>query len=163
MGELPPKAAPRRSLPWRRSRHERGIPQHEASGGGRSLPYARRGAARARPADPEPVASVGDGTFRRTRILRDRAELEAMGARLAAEALDLVDPGLRLYPSPAPEHCGACRFVDPCLAIERGQDVRAVLRADYRDRGPERVEPGRLGAATWGTGRGAAPPRFDRG
>jgi hypothetical protein len=25
------------------------------------------------------------------------------------------------------------------------------------------VEPGRLGASTWGTGRGAAPPRFDRG
>jgi hypothetical protein len=143
--------------------HERGLPQHEASGGGRSLPYARRGAARARPPGPVPVERVGDGTFRRTRILRDRAELEAMGARLAAEALDMVDPGLNLYPSPAPEHCGACRFVAPCLATERGQDVAAVLRAGYRDRGPERVEPGRLGAATWGTGRGAAPPRFDRG
>jgi hypothetical protein len=147
----------------RRSGHERGIPQHEASGGGRSLPYARRGAARGRPPDPVPVASVGDGTFRRTRIPRDRAELEAMGARLAAEALDMVDPALRPYPNPAPEHCGACRFVTPCLAIERGQDVRAVLQAGYRDRGPERVEPGRLGAATWGTGRGAAPPRFDHG
>jgi hypothetical protein len=65
-------------------------------------------------------------------------------------------------PTPLP-HCGACRFVAPCLAVERGQDVRAVLRAGYRDRGPERLEPGRLGAATWGTGRGAAPPRFDRG
>jgi hypothetical protein len=80
----------------------------------------------------------------------------------AAEALDMVDPGLRPYPTPPP-HCGACRFVAPCLAVERGQDVRAVLRAGYRDRGPERLEPGRLGAATWGTGRGAAPPRFDRG
>jgi hypothetical protein len=37
----------------------------------------------------------------------------------------------------------------------------ALLEAGYRDRGPERVEPGRLGAATWGMGRGAAPPRFD--
>jgi hypothetical protein len=163
----PPKATPRRSLLRLRrpaQPHPRGIPQHEASGGGRSLPYARRRAARARPPDPDPVAvaSVGDGSFRRTRIPRDRAELEAMGARLAAEALDMVDPGLRLYPSPAPEHCGACRFVAPCLAMERGQDAGAVLRAGYRDRGPERVEPGRLGAATWGTGRGAAPPRFER-
>ena len=83
-----------------------------------------------------------------------------MGARLAAEALDMADPGLRLYPNPAPEHCGACQFVAPCLAVERG-DVRAVLKSAYRDRGPERVEPGRLGSATWGTGRGAAPPRFD--
>jgi hypothetical protein len=39
--------------------------------------------------------------------------------------------------------------------------VRGVLEAGFRDRGPKRVEPGRLGAATWGMGRGAAPPRFD--
>jgi hypothetical protein len=144
-------------------RHQRGIPQHEASGGGRSLPYARRGRRRGGPPDPAAVASEGDGGFRRTRIPRGRAELEAAGARLAAEALDMVDPALRLYPNPAPEHCGSCQFVEPCLATERGGDVRAVLAAGYRDRGPERVEPGRLGAATWGTGRGAAPPRFDRG
>jgi hypothetical protein len=162
MDQPPPKAAPRRSR-RRLRRHARGIPQHEASGGGRSLPYARRGAARARPPDPVPVLSQGDGEFRRTRIPRDRAALEAMGARLAAEALDMVDRGLRVYPNPAPEHCGGCGFVAPCLAIERGQDVGAVLRAAYRDRGPERVESGRLGVATWGTGRGAAPPRFDRG
>jgi hypothetical protein len=161
MDQPPPKAAPSRS-PWRRRRrHERGIPQHEPSGGGRSLPYARRGAARASSPDPAVVASQGNGEFRRPRVLRDRAELRAAGARLAAEALDMVDPDLRLYPSPAPEHCGSCQFVAPCLAAERGDDVRAVLEAGYRDRGPERVEPGRLGAATWGTGRGAAPPRFD--
>jgi hypothetical protein len=141
-------------------RHERGLPQHEPSGGGRSLPYARRGAARARPAERAALASQGDGEFRRTRILRDRAELAAMGARLAGEALEMVDAGLRVYPSPAPGHCGSCQFVAPCLAMERGADVRAVLQAGYRDRGPERVEPGRLGSATWGTGRGAAPPRF---
>ena len=148
---------------WRRPGHERGLPQHDASGGGRSLPYARaRGASAATgPPDPASVASQGDGEFRRTRILRGRPELEAMGARLAAEALEMVDPELRLYPSPAPGHCGSCRFVAPCVAMERADDVRAVLEAGYRDRGPELVEPGRLGSATWGTGRGAAPPRFD--
>jgi hypothetical protein len=158
--QSPLEAAPR----WarrRRRRHQRGLPQHEASGGGRSLPYARAARPRRLP-DPAEVSSEGDGEFRRTRILRDPAELAAMGARLAAEALDMVDPGLRLYPDPAPEHCGGCRFVAPCLAVERG-DVQAVLGAGYRDRGPERVEPGRLGSATWGTGRGAAPPRFGPG
>jgi hypothetical protein len=84
-----------------------------------------------------------------------------MGARLAAEALEMVDPGLSLHPSPAPEHCGTCQFVGPCLAMERGGDLRVALEAGFRDRGPERVEPGRLGATTWGMGRGAAPPRFD--
>jgi hypothetical protein len=39
----------------------------------------------------------------------------------------------------------------------------AAEALDMVDRGPERVESGRLGVATWGTGRGAAPPRFDRG
>jgi hypothetical protein len=147
----------------RSGRLQRGLPQHEASGGGRSLPYARRRVARPGPpdADAEAVASQGDGEFRRTRVRRDRAELEAMGARLAAEALEMVDPGLSLHPSPAPEHCGTCQFVGPCLAMERGGDLRVVLEAGFRDRGPERVEPGRLGAATWGMGRGAAPPRFD--
>ena len=162
MDQPPSEAAPSRLRRLRRAAqpHERGLPQHEASGGGRSLPYARR-TARAGRAGPAGVDRQGAGEFRRTRIPRDPAELAAMGARLAAEALEMVDPGLRLYPSPAPEHCGSCRFVAPCLAMERGGDVRAVLAAGYRDRGPERVEPGRLGAATWGTGRGAAPPQFD--
>jgi hypothetical protein len=79
--EPPPQAAPRRS-PRRRLRRRRdrgGIPQHEASGGGRSLPYARRGGVRAGPPGPAAVASEGDGRFRRTRIPRGRAELEAAG------------------------------------------------------------------------------------
>jgi hypothetical protein len=143
----------------RRSGRPRGLAQHEASGGGRSLPYARRGIGQGA-SDPAAFSSQGDGEFRRTRILRDPAEVAAMGARLAVEALEMVDPELRLYPSPAPGPCGSCPFVAPCLALERGGDVAAALEAGYRDRGPERVEPGRLGSATWGTGRGAAPPRF---
>jgi hypothetical protein len=51
--------------------------------------------------------------------------------------------------------------VAPCLAMERGGDVAAVLASAFRDRGLEGVEAGRLGAATWGTGRGAAPPRSE--
>jgi hypothetical protein len=156
--DQPTTAAPRRSRRRRLRRHQRGLPQHEASGGGRSLPYARRGPGPRRP-DPAEVSGEGDGEFRRTRILRRPAELAAMGTRLAAEALDMVDPGLALYPNPAPDHCGTCQFVVPCLAVDRG-DVRAVVEAAYRDRGPERVEPGRLGSATWGIGRGAAPPRL---
>jgi hypothetical protein len=77
MDQPPPKAAPRRFR--RRSRHQRGLPQHEASGGGRSLPYARRGVAQPGPPDADAVASQGDGEFRRTRVRRDRAELQAMG------------------------------------------------------------------------------------
>jgi hypothetical protein len=165
-GAAPSERPRRRLLAGRAGRaHQRGLPQHEASGGGRSLPYRRRGPARAGAGrgDQDAVATQGNPRFRRTRIRRPAAELAAMGARLAAEALDMVDPGLRLYPSPAPEHCRGCQFVAPCLAMEQGGDVGAVLAAGYRDRGPERVEPGRLGAGTWSSGRGAAPPRFGQG
>jgi hypothetical protein len=83
-----------------------------------------------------------------------------MGASLAAEALDMVDPDLRLYPSPTAGNCARCQFVAPCVATNQAGNVRAVLDAGYRDRGPEQIERGRLGGATWGTGRGAAPPPF---
>jgi len=138
-------------------RHQRGLPQHEPSGGGRSLPYARRGVARpARgrgqpgrrgvPADPGregPGRAGGHGGQAGRRGPRDGR------------------PRTVAAPEPGP---GALRDLPvrgPVLAMERGGDLRVVLEAGFRDRGPERVEPGRLGAATWGMGRGAAPPRFD--
>jgi hypothetical protein len=90
---------------------------------------------------PAAISSQGDGEFRRTRILRD--------------------PGVAPVPEPGPRALRELPVRGAVPDLERGGDVRAVLENAYRDRGPERVEPGRLGSATWGTGRGAAPPRFD--
>jgi len=118
----------------------------------------RRMYARAEHVPDEVVSEEGGGMFRRTRIPRSRAVLEDLGRRLATEALDMLDPALTVYPAPTPEHCGACHFRAPCLALNEGADAEAVLAAEYRTRPPEAPPEGRLGAVTWSMNRGAAPP-----
>jgi hypothetical protein len=100
----------------------------------------------------------GGGWFRRTWIRRSRTEVNAVADHLFAEAIDMLDPGLRAYPSPAPEHCGPCDYRPPCLAMNEGTDVGAVLAEAYRVREENRPEEGRLGGGSWSMNRGAAPP-----
>jgi hypothetical protein len=106
----------------------------------------------------EIVIEDGGGMFRRTRIPRSRAVLDDLGRRLAAEAREMLDPDVWLYPAPAPESCAACHFRAPCLTLNEDGDVEAVLAAAYRARPPEAPPEGRLGAVTWSMNRGAAPP-----
>jgi hypothetical protein len=89
--------------------------------------------------------------FRRTTIARSHAEVAGFGKHLAALAQDLTDPMLRVYPTPSWPHCRSCPYRSPCIALNEGADVRAVLAASYRDRGPERIERGKIGpmAGTW--------------
>lgn len=112
----------------------------------------------ARAPDPR-IDRFGTESSRRTRIPRSRAELDQAGAQLAAEALDMTDSVVALYPHPTRTNCGNCAYRRPCIAINWGQDPSAILAADYRIRGPE-TEEGRLGGVTWSMNRGAAPPRF---
>jgi hypothetical protein len=118
----------------------------------------RRMYARAEHVPQEIVVEEGGGMFRRTRIPRSRAALDDLGRRVAAEALEMLDPALTVYPVPTPDHCGACEFRAPCLALNEGLDADALVRANYRSRPPEAPEEGRLGAVTWSMNRGAAPP-----
>lgn len=87
--------------------------------------------------------------FRQTRIPRSRAELAGRGAEIAHEIRDMVDPGLRLYPNPAPQHCRPCEFREPCVALTQGVDEQPIVAASFRKRTAEDYEPGRLGS-TWG-------------
>jgi hypothetical protein len=104
------------------------------------------------------VVDDGGEMFRRTRIPRTRAALDDLGRRLATEALEMLEADLPLYPSPTPEHCTACEFRAPCLAMNEGTDAEAILTTTYRVRPPEAPEEGRLGAVSWSMNRGAAPP-----
>jgi len=106
----------------------------------------------------EMIVEEGGEMFRRTRIPRTRAALDDLGRRLATEALEMLDPALPVYPTPTPEHCAACDFRAPCLALNEGADAEALLTDGYRVRPPEAPEEGRLGAVTWSMNRGAAPP-----
>lgn len=133
------------------------VAQHEPSGGGRSIPQHVRVAAReSRPADGGRVEQRTAGILRRTRIRRRRDEIAAVGRLLAAEALEMT--GARaIYPSPG-SHCVACEFMAPCLTLYEGVDPEPLLEVHFhRDAGEPGQKP-RLGQATWGFGRGAAPP-----
>jgi hypothetical protein len=160
----PPPSAPAPRSRWAFFGHPRGgLAQHEPSGGGRAIPYHRRAYAQARePEVAERVRQTTGAGFRRTWVRRGPDEVARMGAKVTLEALDMVDPGLRLYPSPAPEACARCDFVAPCVALDAGAEVETALAAEYRER-RELVEDGRLGGTTWGMGRGAMPPRFGSG
>ena len=106
----------------------------------------------------EAVTQESGDWFRRTWIRRTRAEIESVGDRLSAEALDMLDPDLALYPSPSPEHCGPCRYRAPCITMNEGSDPAPILDADYQPREFDRPEEGRLGGGSWSMNRGAAPP-----
>jgi hypothetical protein len=136
------------------------VPQHEGSGGGRSIPQHRRESARAlRVSAAGRLDQHTAGPLRRTRIRRSRSEITAAGAQLAAEARDMIgDPAI--YPNPG-AHCRVCPFAAPCLAMFGGTDPEPVLAARFRPRPLTAPKP-RLGQATWGFGRGAAPPRWDQ-
>ena len=108
----------------------------------------------------ERVQVSGNEAFRRTRITRTRAELEACGRQVAQEALEMTSPDLIVYPSPSLANCAPCPYREPCIALNMGVDPAAILAERYRDRGPEEVEEGRLGGVSWSMNRGARPPRF---
>jgi hypothetical protein len=110
----------------------------------------------------EVVVEEGGDMFRRTRIPRSAAELEAMGRNLGQEALEMADRLVVPYPTPG-AHCADCRYRPPCLALQEGDGADVILAADYRLRPEEVPEEGRLGAVTWSMNRGAAPPAHWRG
>ena len=93
------------------------------------------------------VTGDPDGMFRRTRIRKAPKEIRRLRRQFAAAALDMCNPALPIYPNPAPEHCGPCAFVAPCLAMSAGGDPAPVLEASFRHPVPEVIElPPRTGS-----------------
>jgi hypothetical protein len=90
-----------------------------------------------------------DRLFRRTRIPRTRAEIEAVGGQIALEAMDMIDAQVRIYPNASDAHCPGCPYRTPCLAMVAGLDPTPVLESAYRRRAPiageaPRFSPGML-------------------
>jgi hypothetical protein len=135
------------------------VAQHEASGGGRSIPqHVRLSARETRPGADDRVQRRTAGLVCRTRIRRGRDEIVASGGLLALEAVEMAGAPAT-YPSPG-RHCVSCKFAAPCLAMFEGTDPGPVLAAGFRRRLDESEQKPRLGQATWGFGRGAAPPSW---
>jgi hypothetical protein len=153
--------------PWGRLRARAAalpvVRQHEPSGGGRSIPQHRRMYARARePGPAEPIEQRTEDGFRRTWLRRRPADVAEAGRRLAVDVAEMARADVDVYPEPSDQNCPACPYLDPCRVLSAGNDARPVLLSGYRKRPPGNPEEGRLGGRAWGTGRGAAPPRFRR-
>lgn len=139
------------------------VRQSEPSGGGRAIPQHRRLSARTsrsdetgRSAETDRIHQSAAGPLRRTRIRRSRAEVAAVGLRIAADAIQMASA-----PPISPtfgRHCQTCEFSAPCLALVAGADPGPMLAANYRRHPAEDQRKPRLGQSTWGFGRGAAPP-----
>ena len=136
--------------------HARTVAQHEPSGGGRSIPQHVRTAARGSRLAGGRVEQGTAGMLRRTRIRRSRDEIAAIGRQVAAEAIEMTGAPT-IYPSPGP-HCLECEFRSPCLRLFEGADPGPLLAFHFRRRPAQPEYKPRLGQATWGFGRGAAPP-----
>jgi hypothetical protein len=150
-----PQDEPAPDLPHGRA--SRGtVAQHDPSGGGRSIPqhrrlYTRGGGLTAVEGIQQRVA----GPVRRTRIRRTPEEIQGMARRISAEAIEMTDPEIEVYPNPA-EHCARCAFVAPCVALTKGHDPASATGYRKRPAGAGGLTP-RLGGETWSFGRGAAP------
>jgi hypothetical protein len=72
--------------------------------------------------------------YKRHQIHRNEHELQHAGLNIALEALEMTSADLRLYPSPGRFACNGCAFREPCMAVNRGEDVDYTLNSLYEKR-----------------------------
>jgi hypothetical protein len=79
------------------------------------------------------VRDAGDEAFFiRKLVRRNRHQLRNAGYRMYLEAMDMLDPNLRIYPNLRNDfQCLRCAFRAPCLAQEDGSDYKQMLRDNY--------------------------------
>jgi PD-(D/E)XK nuclease superfamily protein len=72
----------------------------------------------------------------RKQVVRSETELRNAGRNIYLEALDMTDPGLRLYPSPGRFACSFCAYRQPCIGTNRDEDVEYMLMSNFVKRDP---------------------------
>jgi hypothetical protein len=74
--------------------------------------------------------------YRRFTIYKSDYELEQFEKNITNEALDMIDPNLRIYPMPGRFSCSSCAFQNPCLSQNAGQDYEYTLKTLYEKKEP---------------------------
>lgn len=87
----------------------------------------------------EYVRDVGDEQFIiRKHVRRNRHQLRSANFRTYLEAMDMLDPNIRIYPNIRNDFaCLNCQFRPPCMAMEDGGDASELITSNYssnRDR-----------------------------
>jgi hypothetical protein len=72
--------------------------------------------------------------YQRFQIHKSDYELEQIGLNIGYEALDMIDPGLRVYPSPGRFSCQTCAFRQPCLGQNQGEDYMYTLKTLFEQK-----------------------------
>lgn len=67
-------------------------------------------------------------------VFRSETELANAGYNIWQEASEMVDPNLKIYPSPGRFSCGNCAFKDPCLSMNKGEDFQYTLDTLFEKR-----------------------------
>lgn len=70
----------------------------------------------------------------RHQISRSSQELEMAGRNLYLEASEIVNPDRLIYPSPGRFSCSFCAYREPCIALNKGEDVNYLLTTMYDKR-----------------------------
>jgi PD-(D/E)XK nuclease superfamily len=66
------------------------------------------------------------------RAWRNNTQRANVGLRMYYEALDMLDPDVKLYPNPTKNFsCLNCIFRAPCIAAEDGSDYKAIIEEGY--------------------------------
>lgn len=74
--------------------------------------------------------------YSRHQIIKTQVELEQIERNIGLEALDMLDPNLRVYPSAGRFGCTFCAFRQPCIDKNGGGDYQYVLNELYEVREP---------------------------
>lgn len=80
------------------------------------------------------LREFGGQYSKRHQIHRTVQELKSAGYNIYLEALDIIDPHSRVYPSPGRFSCGNCAFKEPCLGMNRGEDYIYMLDSFFDKR-----------------------------
>jgi hypothetical protein len=65
-------------------------------------------------------------------VVKRRKELKNFAEHIYQVASDMVDPKLRIYPSPGQFSCSGCAYFQPCLHMFLGEDHTHALETTFR-------------------------------
>ena len=75
------------------------------------------------------LRNEGTVFYARHQIHKSDEECQQTEVNIGYEALDMIDPGLRIYPSPGRFGCGFCAFQEPCKEQNANGDFMFVLES----------------------------------
>lgn len=64
-------------------------------------------------------------------IMKTDTELANIGHNIVLEAMDMIDPKIRIYPSVGKFSCSNCAYRQPCLGQQMGEDYQYTLDSLY--------------------------------